>query len=284
MSIIKLIYKSFKDENMKEVLDTVINWATNAGVKIVIALVVLFVSFKLINFLAKKISKKLDANSKVDKTLAKTLTYIIKIALKILIGICLIGYLGIETSGLSALVASLGVCAGLAVNGTLANLAGGVMILITRPIKLGDYISAQGSEGTVEDIRICYTKIATSDNKVIYLPNSSLSTGTIVNFSEEKTRRVDLDFSVGGNDPEKVKAIVLDACKEESLVLGDPAPFARVTDYGAGNGVKVTVRAWSETENYWDARFNLLENIQKKFDAEGIVIPFNQLDVHVKNN
>lgn len=284
MSIIKLIYKSFKGENMKEVLDTVIKWATTAGVKIVIALAVLFVSFKLINFLAKKISKKLEANSKVDKTLAKTLTYIIKIALKILIGICLIGYLGIETSGLSALVASLGVCAGLAVNGTLANLAGGVMILITRPIKLGDYISAQGSEGTVEDIRICYTKIVTADNKVIYLPNSSLSTGTIVNFSEEKTRRVDLDFSVGGNDPEKVKAIVLDACKEESLVLCDPAPFARVTDYGAGNGVIVTLRAWSETPNYWDARFNLLENIQKKFDAEGIVIPFNQLDVHVKNN
>lgn len=263
---------------------TVLTWITSTGIRIVISLVLLIITFRIINKLAGKATKKLEQDEKLDKTLSRTLAYAIKIALKILVIVSIIGYLGIETTGISAVIASLGVCAGLAVNGTLSNLAGGVMLLITRPFKLGDYISAQGSDGTVEDIRICYTKIKTVDNKVVYLPNSALSTGTIINFSEDELRRVDLDFSVAGNDPEKVRQILLGICESEELVLADPAPFARISDYGAGNGLKITLRAWCKSGDYWTVYFNLLDSAQKHFDEEKIVVPFNQLDVHIKNN
>ena len=174
----------------------------NTGIKIVIAVLILLISFKIINALAKRIEKKLIAAKKLDETLTKTLAYVAKIALKVIIVISLVGYLGIDTSGLAALVAALGVSVGLAVNGTLSNLAGGAMLLITRPFKIGDYISAQGFEGTVEEIRIVNTKIVTVDNKVVNLPNGALSSGSIVNYSEKALRRVDHVFSVGGIDPE----------------------------------------------------------------------------------
>ena len=268
---------------MTEFLNTILAWVTNTGIKVVIALVILLVSFRIINVVFKKLGQKLVSSKNLDQTLSKTLCNAAKIALKVLIVVCLIGYLGIETSGISAVIASLGVCVGLAVNGTVSNLAGGVMILLTRPFKVGDYIKAQGEEGVVEDILICTTKIITLDNKVVYLPNSSLSTGTIVNYSEKDLRRVDFDFSVAGNDPTKVRALLLYVCEKEELVLKDPAPFARISDYGAGNGVKVTLRAWCTSAEYWDTYFTLLDTIQKTFEAEGIVIPFNQLDVHIKN-
>ena len=267
---------------MDSILTSLPTWI-NTGIRIVIALLILLVSFKIINAIARRIEKKLLAAEKLDKTLTKTLAYIAKIALKVIIVISLVGYLGIDTSGLAALVAALGVSVGLAVNGALSNLAGGALLLITRPFKIGDYIAAQGFEGTVEEIRIVNTKIVTVDNKVVHLPNGALSSGSIVNYSEKDLRRVDHVFSVGGNDPEKVKEVILAVCGECEKVLQDPAPFARVSDYGAGNGVKVTLRAWTESANYWDVYFDLLEKVNKAFDANGITIPFNRLDVHVKN-
>ncbi len=269
---------------MQEFLNTVIEWITGTGIKVVIALVVLIIAFRVINVLGKKISKKLLESKKLDQTLTKTLSNVVIIGLKVLVVVCLVGYLGIETSGISAVIASLGVCVGLAVNGTLSNLAGGVMILITRPFKVGDYISAQGYEGTVEEIKICNTKIITIDNKVVYLPNSALSTGSIMNFSEKEERRVDLTFSVAGNDPEKVRDVLLKACEKNELVLSDPEPFARITDFGAGNGLKITLRAWCKGADYWTVYLDLLQQLEKDFAAEGIVVPFNQLDVHLKNN
>ena len=253
------------------------------GLKIIIALIILLISFKIINALARKIEKNILKAGKLDETLTRTLAYVVKIALKVIIVISLVGYLGIDTSGLAALVAALGVSVGLAVNGALSNLAGGALILVTRPFKLGDYISAQGYEGTVEEIRIVNTKILTVDNKTVYLPNGALSSGSIVNFSEKELRRVDHVFSVGGNDPEKVKEVILGVCADCEKVLQDPAPFARVSDYGAGNGVKVTLRAWAKTADYWDVYFDLLEKVNAAFDANGITIPFNRLDVHMKN-
>ena len=269
---------------MEELWNTIVAWATTTGVKILIALIILIIAFKIINFLAKKLTKKLQDNQKLDKTLTKTFIYVGKVAMKILVVICLIGYLGIETTGISALIASLGVTVGLAINGTLSNLAGGVMLLITRPIKVDDYICAQGEEGTVEDIKICYTKILTVDNKTVYLPNSALSTGTIVNYSEQDLRRVDFDFSVAGNDPVKVRDLLLEVCQKEEKVVKDPEPFARISDYGAGNGLKITMRAWCRTADYWDAYFNLLDDVKDAFEANQIVIPFDQLDVHIKND
>lgn len=269
---------------MPAFLNTLIEWAMSTGLKVIIALIILLVSFRVITVVGRKLEKKLVENQKLDKTLTKFLLNAGKILLRILVVCCLIGYLGIETTGISAVIGSLGVCVGLAVNGALANLAGGMLILLTRPFKIGDYISAQGVDGTVEDIHIISTKIVTVDNKVVYLPNGALSSGNITNFSEKDIRRVDLDFSIAGNDPELVRSIALKVCSETENVLLDPTPFARVTEYGAGNGTKLTVRAWCNGANYWDVRFDLLENMKVAFDQNNIVVPFNQLDVHIKND
>lgn len=267
---------------METIINSIINWVTTAGIKVVIALVILVISFAIIGSVCSKLQKTLEKQGKFDITLIRAFSNAAKIGLKILVLACLVGYLGIETSGISAVIASLGVCVGLAVNGTLSNLAGGAMLLLTRPFSVGDYIEAQGSAGVVSDIRICHTIITTVDNKVIYLPNSALSTGTIVNYSEADNRRVDLDFSVAGNDPALVRKTLLEICEKESLVLSDPAPFARITDYGAGNGMKMQLRAWCKSADYWDVYFNLLDAAQAAFEEKKIVVPFNQLDVHMK--
>ncbi|MCQ2508204.1 MAG: mechanosensitive ion channel [Dorea sp.] len=267
---------------MEALFDSVMEWVTSAGIKIVIAFVILIVSFKVIGVVCTKLRKALEKQDQLDTTLVRALCNAAKIGLKILVCVCLVGYLGIETSGISAVIASLGVCVGLAVNGTLSNLAGGAMLLLTRPISVGDYVEAQGVAGTVKDIHICYTKIVTVDNKVVYVPNAGLSTGTIVNYSEAENRRVDLTFSVAGNDPKMVRQTLLDICAAEPLVLDDPAPFARIIDFGAGNGIQMQLRAYCKSANYWDTYFNLLDAAEEAFTAKGIVVPFNQLDVHMK--
>lgn len=263
--------------------NTIIQWVTSTGVKIVISLLVLLISFRIINVIARKIEKKGDSE-KADKTIMKTLAYIFKIGLKIVILICLVGYLGIDTSGLTALVASLGVCIGLAVNGALSNLAGGVLIILTRPFKIDDYIEAQGHSGTVVDIHITYTKLLTPDNKVIYLPNGTLANGDIVNYSEEHTRRVDFLFSIGYSDDfEKAKKIITDICLSHQLVLKEKEPFVKVKEHGASS-INIVTRVWTASADYWTVYFDITEQVKTAFDKEGIEIPFNQLDVHIKKD
>ena len=245
----------------------------------------MIVAFRIVTVVTRRLEKKLiDGKAKVDKTLAHTLFYILRITLKLVIVVCLIGFLGIDTSGLTALIASLGVCVGLAVNGALANLAGGVMILITRPFKVDDFIEAQGHSGTVEDIRITSTRIRTSDNKVIYIPNGSLSSGTITNYSELDLRRVDFTFSIGyADDFEKAKKLILAECDKHELILKDPAPFVRVSAHSASS-IDIVTRVWVNSANYWTVNFDMLENVKKSFDENGIEIPYNQVDVHIKND
>ncbi len=268
----------------ESILETLKNWAMTSGIKIVIALIIMIIAFKVIKVVSRRIEKRISKNGKIDPTISKTLVYAGRIIAKIVVLCCLIGYLGIDTTGLAALIASLGVGIGMAVNGALSNFAGGVLILATRPFKIGDYIAAQGTEGIVEDIKIVSTTIVTLDNKVVHLPNGALSSGTITNYSEKDIRRVDLTFSVAGNDPEMVKKLINEVCDADEKVLKDPATFVRVSDYGAGNGVKVTMRAWTKTSQYWDTYFDLLNGVQKAFEDNKIVIPFNQLDVHIKNS
>lgn len=269
--------------NWDSILNSIVQWGTNVGIKIIIALLILFISFKIINAVSKKIEKKSN-DKNTDKTIMKTLAYIIKVGLKIVVVICLIGYLGIDTSGLTALVASLGVCIGLAVNGALSNLAGGVLIILTRPFKIDDYIEAQGHAGTVLDIHITNTKLLTPDNKVIYLPNGTLANGDIVNYSEMDKRRVDFLFSIGyGDDFEKAKQIIKDICDSHELVLKDKTPLIRVKEHG-DSSINIVTRVWSKTEDYWTVYFDITEQVKLAFDKEGIEIPFNQLDVHIKKD
>lgn len=268
-------------ERLEKFLDTVINWATTSGIRLVIALVVLFISFKLINFFSKKILLATEKKH-LDKTISKTIAYIFKIGMKCLVAVCLVGFVGIDTSGITALITSLGVCAGLAVNGALANLAGGVLIIITRPFKVDDFIEAQGYSGTVEEIRITSTKLVTPDNKVVYIPNGALSSGNIVNYSEKDMRRVEHTFSISYSDDfSKAKNIISEICERHDLVLKDPAITVRVCAHNASS-IDIVTRVWVKSEDYWTVHFDLLESVKTAFDKEGIEIPFNQLDVHVK--
>ena len=263
------------------IINSIVNWATSTGVKVVIALALLFISFKIINRLAKRFTKKFEKR-KVDKTIARTIVYVFKLGMKIIVAICLVGYVGIETSGITALVTSLGVCVGLAVNGALSNLAGGVMIIITRPFKIDDYIEALGHSGTVEEIRITQTKLRTPDNKVVYMPNGSLSSAEIVNYSEKDVRRLDNTFSIAYNcDFEKAKQILTNICLEHELILKDPAPFVRVSKHGSSS-IDIVTRVWTKSEDYWTVNFDLLEKVKTEFDANGIEIPFEQLDVNIR--
>lgn len=262
-------------------------WLANTGIKIVIAVILFILGFIFINWLSKKIEKhgkKVEKSKHIDTTVYRTLSYLTKIALKILLILSLVAYLGIDTSAITALIASLGVGVGLAINGTLSNLAGGILLLFTRPFKDGDYISANGFEGIVEDIFICNTKIRTYDNKVIYLPNGKLSTSEIVNFTENSTRRVDLNYSISYSDDfEKAENVVKQVADSNQKVLKDPAPKARITRHDP-NGITLFCAVWCKTEDYWDVLFDMNEQVKKAFDENGITIPFGQLDVHITND
>ena len=270
-------------EWFETLLNTLINWATTTGVKLIIALVILLISFKIIKVVCRKIEKS-GAKKNADKTVMRTLAYALGLTLRVVVLVCLVGYLGIDTSGITALIASLGVCVGLAVNGALSNLAGGVLIFITRPFKVDDFIEAQGVSGTVDDIHITSTKIVTVDNKVVYVPNGSLANGNIINYSEKDTRRVDLDFSVSYSaDSDKVKAIITEILEKHELVLKDPAPFVRVSAHGT-SAMIIKSRAWVKNADYWAVYFDVTEAVKAEFDKNGIEIPFQQLDVHIKNS
>lgn len=262
-------------------------WVTNTGIKLVIALIVLIVSFIIIKWLSKAIEKrgkKLEETKKVDKTIYRTLSHVINIALKVLVVVALIGYVGIDTSSITALIASLGVGVGLAVNGTLSNLAGGFLLLVTHPFKVDDYIAANGYEGTVEDIFVCYTKIRTFDNKTVYLPNGALSTTQIVNFTEKGLRRLDVVFGISYDDDfDKAKQIIADVVKANDKILVDPAPNIRVTAQSSSS-IDITAMVWCQGSDYWSNKFYLLEEVKRAFDNNGITIPYNQLDVHIKDN
>ncbi|MFR6641126.1 MAG: mechanosensitive ion channel family protein [Christensenellales bacterium] len=178
----------------------------------------------------------------------------------------------------------MGVGVGLAVNGTLSNFAGGVMLLFTRPFRDGDFIAANGYEGTVEDIFICNTKIRTYDNKVVYLPNGKLSTSEIVNYTEKDVRRVDLMYSISYSDDfDKAADVVKKVASENPKILKDPAPKARVTKHSASS-IDLFCPVWCKTDDYWDVLFDMNEAVKKAFDENGISIPFTQMDVHVKND
>lgn len=213
----------------------------------------------------------------------RTVSYVVKVGLKVVVIVCFIGFVGIDTSGFTALIASLGVGVGLAVNGALSNLAGGVLLILTRPFRIDDYIEAQEFSGTVLDIHITYTKLLTPDNKTIFIPNGSISTGTIVNYSMNDTRRVDLLFSISySTNFDEVKKIITEICTSHELILQEPPPFVKISEHSASS-IVVTTRVWVKTEDYWTVKFDLLESVKREFDKNGIQIPYNQIDVHLKN-
>ena len=257
--------------------------ATQVCIKVVIALIVLWIAFSIINKISKSLEKLLEKSGKLDKTIIGTLAYVARIALKVLVVLGLVGYLGINTAGIATIIASLGVGVGMAINGAVANFAGGLLILVTRPFKVGDFVDVGGTLGTVEEIRLVHTKIATLDNKVVYVPNGTASGATVINYSEKETRRVDQVFHISyESDANKALELLLALAEKNEKVLKDPAPFARIS--GAGDSsIELTTRLWCNGADYWDVYFYMLEHAKPAFDAAGISIPYQQIDVHMKN-
>lgn len=257
-------------------------WATTNGVRYLIALIVTLICLKIIDIICKKFYKRL-IKKQADATLAKVLISVTSKVLKLLIFLMFLAYIGIETASISAIIAACSVGIGLAVQGALSNFAGGILIILTRPFRIGDFIEAQGKAGTVEDIRLFYTEIVTPDNVVNMIPNGILANGVITNKSLKDIRRVDEVFSIAyPEDFQKAEAVILDVCKANKLIFVDPQPFCRVSEY-ADSAVNLTVRVWVKSEDYWTVHFYLLEEVKKALDLNNIEIPYNKLDVYVMN-
>lgn len=261
-------------------LTKMIDLGISVGSKILLAIVVFLVGRWIVRRLNKLLAKILEKRH-VEASLSTFVKSLVNITLTLLLIIVVIGVLGIETSSFIALFASAGVAIGMALSGTLQNFAGGVMILLFKPFKVGDTIEAQGQTGTVREIQIFNTILATPDNKIIIIPNGGLSTGLMKNYSKEATRRVDWEFGIAyGDDYTKAKAVIARLLDADGRVLKDPAYFIALTSFGESS-VNIVVRAWVNAGDYWGVYFDMNEKVYKTFAEENLNIPFPQLDVHL---
>ena len=261
-------------------LTKMIDLGISVGSKILLAIVVFLVGRWIVRRLNKLLAKILEKRH-VEASLSTFVKSLVNITLTLLLIIVVIGVLGIETSSFIALFASAGVAIGMALSGTLQNFAGGGMILLFKPFKVGDTIEAQGQSGTVREIQIFNTILATPDNKIIIIPNGGLSTGLMKNYSREATRRVDWEFGIAyGDDYTKAKAVIARLLDADGRVLKDPAYFIALTSLGESS-VNIVVRAWVNAGDYWGVYFDMNEKVYKTFAEENLNIPFPQLDVHL---
>lgn len=266
---------------IERILDLALTWVLTDGVKIIIGLIALSIGWKLIKKVKKFINVLMDKKN-VDKTLGNFLDTFVEVVLKVLLIMVIMEFVGIKATGIAALFASAGLAVGLALQGSLSNFAGGVIILLIRPFNVGDYIEGAGHSGTVEKISIFYTSLTTPDNKQILIPNGSLANDSIVNYSSKDTRRVDLVFGVSYDDDIfKVKRILTQVVEANELILKNPEPFISINEHGASS-VNFVVRAWCNTSDYWTVHFDLLEKVMLRFNEENITIPYPQMDLHLK--
>lgn len=264
-------------------LSKVIDLGTAFGSRIIGAIIILVAGRWIIRRLNRLITALLEKRH-VEASLSSFIKSLTRITLNFLLIIILISKLGIETSSFIALFASAGVAIGMALSGTLQNFAGGVMILLFKPFKVGDVIEAQGQCGSVKEIQIFNTIISTPDNKIIIIPNGGLSTGITKNYSQEATRRVDWEFGIGyGDNYDKAKSVLEQLIADDQRILKDPAHFIALTSLGASS-VNIVVRVWVNAPDYWGVFFDMNENVYKTFAKEGLNIPFPQMDVHLIQN
>jgi len=266
------------NEYVKMVVDILVQY----GPKLLGAIAVLLIGLWIVGALNKSI-RKMMLKSKMDDSLVPFLSGIIGALLKILLIISVMSMLGIAMTSFVAILGAAGLAVGMALSGTLQNFAGGVMILLFKPYKAGDFIEAQGHMGVVKDIQIFNTILLTPDNRKIIIPNGGLSGSSMVNYSAMETRRVDFTFGIGyGDDIDKARQVILDEINKLPYVLKDPEPFVMIGEL-ADSSVNFTTRVWVKSEDYWTCFFELTENVKKAMDANNISIPYPQTDVHLFN-
>lgn len=262
--------------------DLVKEYVVPFGLKLVAAIVVLLLGRWVIRLLKKALRKVMDRRG-ADPSLSSFLMSLVSVLLTFFLILAIVGILGINTSSLVALLASAGLAIGMALSGTLQNFAGGVMIMLFKPFRVDDFISAQGFEGKVSEIQIFNTHLLTVDNKEVILPNGILSTGTMTVFSKRDTRRVDWTFSIAyGDDYDKAKAVLKHLCSQDKRILAEPEVMIELMKLNTSS-VDLTVRAWVKTPDYWPVFFAMNERVYKAFAEAGLNIPFPQVDVHMKD-
>ena len=266
--------------DFKNIIPDLQTFAAFYGIKI-IAAIVIFVVGRWVARALRNAIKRMMTRGNVDETLISFVGNLTYIALLAFVIIAALNQLGIQTTSFIAVIGAAGLAIGLALQGSLANFAAGVLMLIFRPFKAGDYIEGAGVAGTVEEVQIFATRLKTPDNKTIIVPNAKMMGDNITNYSTKDTRRVDMVIGVGyGDDLKKVREILEDILAKDDRILEDPAPTIGVLELG-DNSVNFAVRPWVKTQDYWGAYFDVTETVKRRFDEEGISIPYPQRDVHL---
>lgn len=268
---------------MEDIIQTIQNLSVQYGLQLIGALLTLIIGLWLAKFLSGLVAKALK-KKEIDATLTRFFVSMIKIVLIIFVLISVASQLGIETTSFIAIIGAAGLAVGFALQGSLSNFAAGIMLIIFRPFKAGDFIEGGGMMGSVQEVGIFITVMNTPDNKKIFVPNAKLTSDNIVNFSANDTRRVDMVFGIGYNDDiDKAKSVINSVLNNDSRILSDPAPQIVVSEL-ADSSVNFNVRPWVNSSDYWGVYFDVTESVKKKFDEQNISIPFPQRDVHVHQN
>ena len=273
--------QELKNMTFEDIFSMLIEWGNEIAKKVAIALAIYFVGRWLIGRLVKIVNKVCEKRG-VEISLQRFFYNMIKTVLYICLALTVIGILGIDTTSLIAMFASASLAIGMALSGTMQNFAGGVMILLLRPYRIGDYVEAQGQAGTIKEISLFNTVITTVDNKIIYVPNSTISTGIINNYSQAATRRVDWNITISyGDDVEVARRVLMQLMTEDKRVKQDPAPVVYLTSLGS-DAVNISARAWVDNADYWGVFFELNERIYNELPKHGLHFPFPQLSVHIE--
>ncbi len=276
-----VVAEQVKNMTFSDILSMLAEWGIEIAAKIAIALAIYFVGRWLIGRLVKIVNKVCEKRG-VEISLQQFFKNMIKTVLYICLALTVIGILGIDTTSLIAMFASASLAIGMALSGTMQNFAGGVMILLLRPYRIGDYVEAQGQAGTIKEISLFNTVITTVDNQTIYVPNSSISTGIINNYSQAATRRVDWNVTISyGDDVEVARRVLIEMMNSDKRVMQDPAPVVYLTSLG-DSAVNISARAWVANADYWGVYFDLNERIYNELPKHDLHFPFPQLSVHVE--
>jgi small conductance mechanosensitive channel len=252
----------------------------NFVVRILLAIIFLFVACKLVKVITRKILAG-KGMMKLTKTMRTFLGHVISISLYLVVAVITIMILGFDLSAFSAAIASVGLAIGLALQGGLSNIAGGVMVVAFKPFEVGDYVETADVSGTVTDIGIFYTTLTTPDNKKVVIPNGTVSNSVVINYSTHDTRRIDFDFNIAYTADIDVAKKVLYACaKKDERILADPEPKVMITSHN-DSSIGIKLRVWVKSNDYWDVNFDMMEQVKRSFDQFGVEIPYPQLDVHL---
>ena len=269
--------------NVQNLVDKIAELATTYGLKLVLAILVLILGFIIIRSITRAVTRIMK-RSNVDDSLVPFLRSLISITLKVLLIISVMTMIGIQMTSFIAVIGAAGLAVGLALQGTLQNFAGGVIIMLFKPYKVGDYITTQGHSGTVKAIQIFTTILTTPDNQTIIIPNSPIATNSLTNYSTQETRRVDFTFGIGYDDDiDKARKVINDIINSDDRILKDPEPMIKLVNLG-DSSVDLATRVWVNSGDYWNVFFDTNEKVKKAFDAEDINIPYPQQDVHVYNH